>query len=224
MPMRGSEHVVALLCLAAGLAGLSHLSCAGAIAEPPSAVADRSLPAPAAATTGQPPRAAVKSSTFGQSVFTVEELLRLENELVLHEAEHTRSAASPSPPAAPVLQRLDKLAAAPLVLSVDAIMGVGDTLRADLSSPDGESFANLRPGSRLRDCEVERIANRCVVFRPVSRRGRRAPAACPSVCWTGLQPAAPMPATLANTGGPVLPLPPGLLSNVGTARPAPAAH
>jgi hypothetical protein len=170
-------------------------------AQPAAPQSSASAPVTAAAATPQRPGSMVSS------ILTVEELLRLENAFAMKQAHKQRAEAGLAGPEVAV-KSAGRPAAPPMTASVDAIFGTNDNLRAHIVV-DGQTFQNVGAGSPVKECEIERIANHCVIFRsvPVRAGSRVAGPLCPTACWTGIK--AP-PATLFGTGGPLPAMPGGM--------------
>lgn len=158
-------------------------------------------------------------------MLTVEQWLAAENDVARKEAQKSRIAAGAEQ--LPVVARGPQ-GPAPQVVTVNSISGLGDALRAEITTPDGQTWANVGPGTRVRSCEVERIAGACVVFKPAAANKAKSSAAiCPTACWTGDRPApqfAPfgtpgLPGQPAGLSGP---LPPGGPGQSGMPLPMPA--
>jgi hypothetical protein len=186
--MRNAKAIFISALLAAGLASAQTARLAAPVASAPDVGSGVALPQ-------------LKGS-LGSSVTTVEELLRLENEATIKAAQKARvdsglsggAASGPTNGAANSGQssvaRVMRPVEPKMIVSVDAVFGLGDSLRADLTV-DGQPRANSKVGARVGKCEIEKIANRCVVLRP---QNKSTPAdQCPTTCWTGL-PTAPPPA------------------------------
>ena len=144
--------------------------------------------APAAA-----PAAPQRPASMSTSITTVQDLLTLENALAVKQALKQRVDAGLASPEAPAATKSQVVVAAPpMTANVDAIFGTGDHLRAHLTVM-GQPFTNVTVGSRVKTCEVVRIADRCVVMRPAP--GVPNAPACPAACWTGVPPAPPVMAS-----------------------------
>ncbi|MEJ8837671.1 hypothetical protein [Ramlibacter sp. AN1133] len=196
------------------LAALAVACVQGVLAQPgASSPAVQPLTAPAAAAVLPSPK---PSESMTGSVTTVGELLKVENQLALKAAQKAKQDAGLG--AAPVAVEPGKLSKPlpppPVLVQVDSILGTGSALRANLMV-GSESFENVRPGSRIATCEIVRIENRCVVLRPVELPGKAKGPACPTACWTGVKPVAPvmsagapgMPGAPLPAGTPGMPLP-----------------
>jgi hypothetical protein len=156
-----------------------------------------------------------------ESVVTVDELIRIENLKALGASRKDAIAlglvkqdATPEKPAKGMFEQV----APPATLSVDAILGVGQDLRADLTL-NGASYKSLRAGARVGiNCELKSIAGAHVVLAAVNAKVRAVD--CPSGDWTGMR---PLPSLASAPSGPLpLPLPAGALMPASASGAAPA--
>lgn len=188
---------------------------ASALAQAPAQPAPPAVAGPAGLPAAPSARPFPTPSALGESVLTVEQWLSAENEIARAEVQKARIAAGLTKPVA--FKGPNK--PVPLDVTVESIFGHSGALKATLRTADGQRFEGVGPGSRVKNCEVVRIVDRCVVLRAPAISGRRAAGpTCPTACWTGER---PQPAAAALAGMP--PLPPGGPAGMPLPTPQPPA-
>lgn len=179
-------------------------------------------------TQSAPASAAPASVT--SSVMTVGNLIMLENAAAMRSIQKARSDAGLVSAEQPrLMTKAGPTPAAAINVDVLAVLGTEGNLRAHLSA-DGQFFYNATPGTNVRDCVVEIITPRCVVFsslaseivtaKPAAGRGKAKSTesafsgpTCPQSCWTGVQrpqmamPGSGMPGAMVGMPGTPMPMP-----------------
>lgn len=191
------------------------------------------LPAPQPAAAG--PARSVEDPA--QSVATVDEMLRLENDKAREVTRRAREQAGPgsasSTALAPSAGTRQPIRAA--AVTIESISRVGDGPVRVALSVDGQRWDAATVGTRVGACEIVRVAGPCVHWTAVLAKRRQPPREnpCPVSCWTGLPPpvahldgplpSAPQATRLAAPPPPLPLLPPRTLTEAGPGGGVPAS-